>query len=123
MLIIHQIKKKTIIIKVFKKYLILKKKFSEFSPHNNSKQNNININSNNLFNNKKYKTEDELEKENNNKMFSDEEKFKLENNFYNFIFKDINEFQIYTNKKSEKIERIIYYILLDIIYSFNYCIY
>ena len=76
-----------------------------------------------MFNNKKYKNEDEIKKENNNKMFSDEEKFKLENNIYNFIFKDINEFQIYNNKKSEKIERIIYYILLDIIYSFNYCIY
>ena len=77
------------------------KNFSEFSPYENYKKNNININRNNLFNNKNYKTEDEMKNENNNKIISDEEKFKLGNNIYNFIFKDINEFQISNNKTGE----------------------
>lgn len=76
------------------KELYIEKNFTEFSPDDNYKKNNININRNNLFNNKEYKSGDEIEKDNNNKIISEEEKFKLGNNIFNFIFKDINEFQI-----------------------------
>ena len=68
----------------------VEKKFTEFFQNDNYKKLNFDIN---LISNKKYKIEDEID-DNNNKFLNEEEKNILGKNIFNFIFKDINDFDI-----------------------------